>query len=113
MMASWLHALQQFQFSIVHRPGRDYGNTDGLSKVPVSPCGQCTRQDCPHADLVTESIDQPFDSESTGSLEDSDWLQFPVIPSRYLRYRKKIQSASRSGRGLRQVTSHRGPRSRV
>ena len=42
MMARWLHALQQFQFSIVHRPGRDHGNADGLSRVPLSPCRQCT-----------------------------------------------------------------------
>ena len=71
MMARWLHALQQFQFSIVHRPGRDHGNADGLSRVPSSPCRQCTRPDCPPA-VVTESIDQPFDSESTGSSEDSN-----------------------------------------
>ena len=38
MMAWWLHALQQFQFSIIHRPGRDHGNADGLSRVPASPC---------------------------------------------------------------------------
>ena len=39
MMARWLHTLQQFQFSIVHRAGRDHSNTDGLSRVPASPCG--------------------------------------------------------------------------
>ena len=41
MMARWLHTLQQFQFSIVHR----VDNADGLSRVPTSPCGQCTRVD--------------------------------------------------------------------
>ena len=34
MMSRWLHALQQFQFSIVHRPGKDHGNADGLLKAP-------------------------------------------------------------------------------
>ena len=34
MMVRWLYALQQFQFSIVHRPGRDHGNADGLARVP-------------------------------------------------------------------------------
>ena len=29
MMVRWLHTLQQFQFSIVHRAGRDHGNADG------------------------------------------------------------------------------------
>ena len=42
MMAQWLHALQQFQFSIGNRLGRDHGNADGLSRVPSSPCMQCT-----------------------------------------------------------------------
>ena len=47
MMSRWLHALQQFQLSIVHRPGKDHGNADGLSRAPSSPCRQCTCPDCP------------------------------------------------------------------
>ena len=72
MMSRWLHALQQFQFSIVHRPGKDHGNADGLSRAPSSPCRQCTRPDCPPAVLIHSSTDQPFDSVSTGSSEDAD-----------------------------------------
>ena len=71
MMARWLHALQQFKFSIVHRAGKEHGNADGLSRVPSSPCGQCTRPDCPPVDMKMESIDQPF---ATGSSEDSDLI---------------------------------------
>ena len=72
MMSRWLHALQQFQFSIVHRPGKDHGNADGLSRAPSSPCRQCTRPDCPPAVLLHDDTDQPFDSVSTGSSEDAD-----------------------------------------
>ena len=72
MMSRWLHALQQFQFSIVHRPGKDHGNADGLSRTPSSPCRQCTRPDCPPAVLLHDDTDQPFDSVSTGSSEDAD-----------------------------------------
>ena len=72
MMARWLHALQQFQFSIVHRPGRDHGNADSLSRAPSYPCRQCTRPDCPLVVEIPECADQPFDSESTGSSEDAD-----------------------------------------
>ena len=61
MMASWLHTLQQFQFSIVHRAGRDHGNTDGLSSAPTTPCRQCTRVDCPPVDTNIEVVEQPFD----------------------------------------------------
>ena len=71
-MSRWLHSLQQFQFSIVHRPGKDHGNADGLSRAPSSPCKQCTRPDCPPATLIPHDMDQPFDSVSTGSSEDAD-----------------------------------------
>ena len=70
-MAIWLHALQQFQFSIVQWPGSDHGNADGLSRVPSSTCRQCTCPDCSLADVITEFVDQPFDCEWTGSSEDS------------------------------------------
>ena len=72
MLSRWLHSLQQFQFSIIHRPGRDHGNADGLSRAPSSPCRQCTRPDCPPAALTHHDSDQPFDSVSTGSSEDAD-----------------------------------------
>ena len=72
MMARWLHTLQQFQFTIVHRAGRDHSNADGLSRVPTSPCGQCTRVDCPRVDTAVELADQPFDAESVGDSEDID-----------------------------------------
>ena len=72
MLSRWLHSLQQFQFSIIHRPGKDHGNADGLSRAPSSPCRQCTRPDCPPATLIQCDSDQPFDSASTGSSEDAD-----------------------------------------
>ena len=80
MMARWLYALQQFQFSIVHpvRPGKDHANADGLSRVPSSPCRQCTRPDCPPVVEVSECADQPFNSESTGSSEDADLVRIYI-----------------------------------
>ena len=74
MMAWWLHALQQFQFSIIHRPGDDHGNADGLSRAPSSQCRQCTRPDCPPVVSLPDIADQPFDSESTGSSEHADLI---------------------------------------
>ena len=56
MLSRWLHSLQQFQFSIIHRPGKDHGNADGLSR----------------ANRANRLSDQPFDSVSTGSSEDAD-----------------------------------------
>ena len=71
-MARWLHTLHQFQFSIIHRAGREHGNADGLSRAPTSPCRQCTRPDCPTVDMTVEVSDQPFDAESLGDSEDAD-----------------------------------------
>ena len=101
MMSRWLYALQQFQFSIVHRPGKDHGNADGLSRAPSSPCRQCTHPDCPPAVLVHSNADQPFDSVSTSSSEDAD-----LVP---------VQSGRRSvttGRNLRRFVSYFGPSAR-
>ena len=72
MMVRWLHTLQQFQFSIVHRAGRDHSNADGLSRAPTSRCRQCTRPDCPTVDTTVEVSNQPFDAESLGDSEDAD-----------------------------------------
>ena len=38
MLARWLAKLQQFHFDIIHRPGAQHGNADGLSRCP-----QCER----------------------------------------------------------------------
>ena len=66
MMARWLHTLHQFQFTIVHRAGRDHGNADGLSRAPTDPCRQCTRVDCPRVNTSVVVADQPFDDVSVG-----------------------------------------------
>ena len=33
-LARWLEKLQEYQFIIVHRPGRKHNNTDALSRAP-------------------------------------------------------------------------------
>ena len=64
MMARWLHTLHQFQFTTVHRAGRDHGNADGLSRAPTDPCRQCTRVECPRVNTSVVVADQPFDDAS-------------------------------------------------
>ena len=53
MLARWLAKLQQFNFSIVHRPGAQHGNADGLSRCP-----QCDRGSC--ALLCSWNTPTPF-----------------------------------------------------
>ena len=39
-LARWLEKLQEFQFTIVHRPGRAHANADALSRQPVRHCSK-------------------------------------------------------------------------
>ena len=41
--ARWLQQLQQYDFTILHRPGKSHGNADGLSRRPCD-CKACSRQ---------------------------------------------------------------------
>ena len=46
-MARWLQVLGTYDLTEVHRPGRIHWNADALSRKPVSPCGQCSRESGP------------------------------------------------------------------
>ena len=39
-VARWIEALSTFDFDIQHRPGRQHGNADGLSRIPCRQCGE-------------------------------------------------------------------------
>ena len=62
-------------------------------------------------------ISSPSTRERTGcrcwTMTCHSQVQFPVMPSVYLPYRKKTPSASRSSRGLCQVIFHHGLKSKV
>ena len=38
-IARWLQKLQEYQFSIIHRPGRLHNNADAMSRIPCKQCG--------------------------------------------------------------------------
>ena len=38
-VARWLQLIETFDYTIEHRPGRDHGNADGLSRRPCRQCG--------------------------------------------------------------------------
>jgi transposase InsO family protein len=35
----WLELLEEYSFTVQHRPGREHGNADALSRVPCRQCG--------------------------------------------------------------------------
>ncbi len=51
-LARWLEHLQQFDFEIIHRQGRQHQNADALSRHP---CHQCGRSTSEHGLLVALS----------------------------------------------------------
>ena len=48
-LAHWLEKLQEFQFTIIHRPGKAHGNADALSRQH---CGK----ECPDVDGNTKIV---------------------------------------------------------
>ena len=52
MLIRWITRLQQFDYEIVHRPGKDHGNADALSRMVR---GNCGREECPECSANTSS----------------------------------------------------------
>ena len=52
-LARWLEKLQEYQFSIVHRPGKRHANADALSRLPCQQCGRTS--DYENTALLTSS----------------------------------------------------------
>ena len=70
MLARWLAKLQQFHFDIVHRPGAQHGNADGLSRCP-----QCERGSCaPITNTGHSDPEQPYANSCEGSSLDSELI---------------------------------------
>ena len=70
MLARWLAKLQQFNFDIIHRPGAQYGNADGLSRCP-----QCERGSCaPIINAPQTDPNQPYANSCMGSSMDSELI---------------------------------------
>ena len=44
-LARWLEVLSEFDFKIVHRPGKKHQNADSLSRKPCRQCGQAHHSD--------------------------------------------------------------------
>ncbi|CAC5415986.1 unnamed protein product [Mytilus coruscus] len=54
-MAIWLETLNTYNFEIRHRPDRQHGNADGLSRRQCFSCSYCSKQDKKEIDNSDET----------------------------------------------------------
>ena len=75
--ARWSLILQQYDFDIVYRPGKQNGNVDGLSRRPYETCELSARQ-CDDPQTAKTRELQRRDIELS---EIIDFLESDVLPS--------------------------------
>ena len=74
--ARWLEVLEEFDYTIEHRPGRKHNNADALSRAP---CRQCHRDECSVTQLTARVLHLselgkggPFDPENLAAAYEHD-----------------------------------------
>ena len=71
-LARWLQVLSEYDFVVHHRPGRQHGNADGLSRQVCRQCGRDEPQTEPKINLVTLTSDWDESKWCHEQLEDED-----------------------------------------
>ena len=65
-LARWIEQLQEYNFTIIHRPGRKHGNADALSRQP---CQQCGRIDHFTSTIITHVTDQVLNERTEAQIQ--------------------------------------------
>jgi hypothetical protein len=69
MVARWITRLSPFDYKIIHRPGRQHGNADGLSRRTSRPCKRADCHEC--APLVNQVTTPAIRTIATPTQTDS------------------------------------------
>ena len=86
-IARWVMYLQQYDFTIEHRPGRASGNADGLSRAPVNPAApeeEATRAATVMAAFALSNPSLPLVVNPTQQIRELQWRD-PVLRA-YITY---------------------------
>ena len=72
-IARWLEKLQDYQFTIVHRPGRQHNNADALSRFPCQQCGRTSHVfNQPIATISATGMTAGYSSQELRNLQLND-----------------------------------------
>ena len=77
-LARWLEKLQEYDFDILHRPGKRHQNADALSRLPCSQCGR-------ESHSSTDVHDMEFPDEVAGAISQPQTTQLRDRSSTELR----------------------------
>ena len=74
-VARWIEVLQTYDFKIEHRPGKQHGNSDGLSRRPCSPCNHCDKKELNDQTTNTKSKVMKINGHSTNDDVTRSWYE--------------------------------------
>ena len=77
-IARWLQVLGTYDFDIIHRPGRQHGNADGLSRIPCKQCGNGVTDSENDSSLVIQAVNTRAKSVALQSEQSQDDLSTPT-----------------------------------
>ena len=75
-MWRWIRVLSTYDFEIQHRPGKQHGNADGLSRRPCQECRHCEQQEFKEQSADQEGLDHGICAVTSKPIERTDrWCE--------------------------------------